>query len=73
MADEFKIVAIRPIPAADPARAGKTDTAVIYEIRGGIQRIVIPKDFPAKEADILAAIREREKAVHPMTGKSFPL
>lgn len=73
MADEFKITAVRPFPAADLARSGKQDTAVLYEIRGGIQRIVIPKDYPAKEADILAAIREREKAIHPMMGKSYTL
>ncbi len=73
MAGEFMILSIRPFPASDPARSGKQDTAVLYQIGNDVRRVRIPKDYPASEKDILAAVREAEKAIHPMQGKSYPL
>ncbi len=73
MPRQCQILSIRPFPASDPARAGKQDTAVLYQVDGTrTGRVVIPKEAPS-EKEILDAIKEREKAIHPMMGKSYPL
>ncbi len=73
MANEFMILKVQPYPASDPARAGKQDTAVLYQVGNDVRRVRIPKDYPASEKDILAAVREVEKGIHPIQGKSYPL
>ncbi len=73
MANEFMILKVQPFPASDPARAGKQDTAVLYQVGNDVRRVRIPKDYPASDKDILDAIRAAEKAIHPMQGKSYPL
>ncbi len=73
MPSQFTILTMRPFPASDPARAGKQDMAVLYQVDGArTGRVVIPKESPT-EAEIIAAIREREKNIHPVVGKSFTL
>ncbi len=73
MPGDFTILKIQPFPASDPARAGKQDTAVLYQVGNDVRRVRIAKDFPASEKDILEAIRAQEKGIHPMMGKSYPL
>ena len=73
MPSQFTILSVRQFPATDLSRAGQTDTAVLYQVDGTrTGRVMIPKDTPT-DNEILAAIRQREKAIHPMLGKSFPL
>lgn len=73
MPHEFTIISVRQFPASDPGRAGKTDTAVLYQVDGTrTGRVTLPKETPT-ETEILQAIREREKAIHPMMGKNYPL
>ncbi len=73
MPNDFMILKVQPFPATDPARAGKQDTAVLYQVGNDVRRVRIPKDYPASEKEILDAIRSAEKAIHPMMGKSYTL
>ena len=73
MSSQVTITAVRKFPAGDLSRAGKTDTVVFYLVDGTRQgRVTLPKEDPT-ETDILNAIRQAEKTVSPMLGKSFPL
>lgn len=68
---EIKILEVRKILSADPARIGKMDTIVVYNVDGTrVHFVMVPKDTPT-EADILEAIKKEEKARSAIVGKSF--
>jgi hypothetical protein len=73
VATEVKILDVRPMPAADPARVGKRDTVVVYSVaNGAARRVTLPKENATK-AEIEAAIRANETASAALIGSTFTL
>jgi hypothetical protein len=73
MPREARILDTRKIPSADPARVGKSDYVVTYQVDGlRSHYVVIPKDAPT-EAEITAAVKAEEKTRASQVGRTFPI
>ena len=73
MAHEVRILDTRKVPSGDPARVGKTDYVVTYQVDGlRTHYVEIPKEAPT-EAEIQAAIKATEKARGALVGKAFTI
>lgn len=73
MAQSFKVIDTRRIPSADPARLGKLDWLVTYQLDAyRTYMVTIPKD-ELSEDDIKEAVRKDIEAVGRWTGKDFTL
>ena len=73
MAQSFKVIDTRRIPSADPARIGRLDWLVTYQLDAyRTYMVTIPKD-ELSEDDIKEAVRKDIEAVGRWTGKEFTL
>ncbi len=73
MAHEVKILDTRKVQSYDPARLGKSDYAVTYQVDGlRIHYVILPLEAPS-EAQIQAAIKAEEKARASTVGRSFTI
>lgn len=73
MAHEVRILDTRKLPSADPARAGKSDYVVTYQVDGlRTHYVILPQEAPS-DAQIQAAIKAEEKARASVVGRSFTI
>lgn len=71
MAIKFKIFDIRKIPSGDPARIGKYDHLVMYELDPMKRYIVKIPEEEFSEERMISAIREDMTERAKFTGKEF--
>jgi len=69
---EFKIVDLADIPAIDPARQGKQDKLVTYELQDGRRRLLRVPAEGVTEGKIVDAIRKELGDLKAIVGKTFP-
>ena len=73
MAHEVRILDTRKIPSADPARVGKSDYVVTYQVDGlRTHYVILPQEAPS-DAQIQSAIKAEEKARGALVGKAFTI
>lgn len=72
MPNEFKIVDLQDVPAIDPARKGKMDKLVKYELGDGRRRYVRLPSEGSSEQRIVDAVRRDLAELKAIVGKSFP-
>lgn len=73
MGHEVRILDARKLPSGDPARVGKQDLVVTYQVDGlRTGYVILPQDA-ATDAQIQAAITVEEKGARAAVGKSFIL
>lgn len=69
----FKVIDVRRVPSADPARLGKLDYLVTYQLDAyRTYMVTIPKDELSDEV-ITDAVRKDLEAMEKFTGKEFTL
>ena len=69
---EFKIVDLHDIPAIDPARQGKQDKLVTYELSDGRRRLLRVPAEGVTEAKIVDAIKKELGELKAIIGKTYP-
>jgi hypothetical protein len=73
MGHEVRILDTRKLPSADPARVGKSDYVVTYQVDGlRTHYVILPKETPT-EAEIQTAIKAEEKTRSAQVGKAFTI
>lgn len=73
MAQSFKVIDTRRIPSADPARIGKLDWLVTYQLDAyRTYMVTIAKD-ELSETDIKEAVRKDIEAISRWVGQEFTL
>jgi hypothetical protein len=73
MGHEVRILDTRKLPSADPARVGKSDYVVTYQVDGlRTHYVLLPKEAPT-EAEIQAAIKAEEKSRAGIVGRAFTI
>ncbi len=72
MPNEFKIVDLQDVPAIDPARKGKMDKLVKYELSDGRRRFLRLAAEGSSEQRIVEAVRRDLAELKSIIGKTFP-
>lgn len=73
MAQNFKVIDARRIPSADPARVGKLDWLVTYQLDAyRTYMVTITKDTLTEDI-IKEAVRKDLEAIQAWTGKELSL
>lgn len=73
MAQAFKVIDTRRIPSADPARVGKMDWLVTYQLDAYRTYMVAIAVDTLTEDVIKEAVRKDLEAIAAWTGKEFTL
>ena len=73
MAQSFKVIDTRRIPSADPARIGKLDWLVTYQLDAYRTYMVTIAQDELSEADIKEAVRKDIEAIGRWVGQEFTL
>jgi len=73
MAQSFKVIDTRRIPSADPARLGKLDWLVTYQIDAYRTYMVTIAQDELSETEIKEAVRKDLEAISRWVGQEFTL
>jgi hypothetical protein len=73
MPTEITILDARRLPSLDPARRGKYDHLVTYQVAPGITHTVTVPDEGFSEQSVKAAIAAAEKQAAGIVGKKFTI
>ncbi len=73
MAQTFKVIDTRRIPSAEPARIGKLDWLVTYQLDAYRTYMVTVSKDELSEADIKEAVRKDIEAISRWVGQEFTL